>query len=68
MGGLFSKPSAPAAPPPPPPAPTMDKSAEVAAAAEAERQRRATVGRASTVLSGELASEPDTATKKLLGA
>lgn len=54
------------APPPPPPA--MDNSKEIASAQEAERLRRASAGRASTVLAGDLAEEPETATKKLLGA
>lgn len=67
MGSLFG--SKTPAVPPPPPAPTMDNSAaEIAAAQEAQR-RRAVSGRASTVLTGGLGTtDPETATKTLLGA
>jgi len=64
--GLFSN-NTPAVAPAPP-APSADKSVEVAAAQEEERRRRTSTGRASTVLTGKMATEPETATKKLLGA
>lgn len=67
MGGLFgSKPSV--SQPPAPPAP--DNTTEIADAQQAERMRRASAGRASTVLTSPLgaADEPATAAKKLLGA
>ena len=71
MGGIFSKPSAPAPVSIPEPAPTVDTPA-VQAAADAERRRqRAASGRASTMLTSrgqddDLAN-PRVGTTKLLG-
>ena len=68
MGGIFSAPSAPAAPAPLPPPPTRSD-VDVQDAAIAERRRRANAsGRASTILtSGEGVKDEVTTTKKLLG-
>lgn len=67
MGSLFGSKTPTVAPAPP--APT-NNDAEVQAASEAERQRRAGMGRASTVLTSPLGAgnEPVIASKKLLGA
>lgn len=71
MGGLFSKPKAPAQPAPQPiPAPVPTRSAaEVEAEAVAERTRRAMAGgRASTLLTGTTDTATPSAAKTLLGA
>ena len=51
MGGIFSKPTAPAPPPPPPPPPTPSSTEADDQAKKRERQR-AGRGRASTLLTG----------------
>lgn len=66
MGGLFGR-STPK--PAPIPAPPTDNSAEVQAAKDAEAQRRAAIGRASTILTNAEEEDKGVLTaKKLLGS